>query len=493
MTAGRDGGVRPHRRQFVLGPEPVAPNADWIAEPFGDGLVLSRCPELRAARGRDAEGEAWVLLGLAVATADDAPDPVEALRRVRTRDVPELTWDWCGRWLLLGRELALTDASALLGLLWRRDRRGRLWLSSSPALVARAGGEPAAVADPRRLAHGRGVAWFPPPATRFEGVSRLLPSQALDLRASRPRPRALLTREESEAGIGTALDRLAAAVGATIRNLRRATGGPVWLGLTAGADSRAVLAAAVAAGAEIRPYTRLTPRMPVADRATPPFLAAAAGYPHRLVVDGPVPPDRRALLEAHAAGSVSEGDALPFLSGVRDDLDGVLIGGNGLEVASGYYRGVGLPHEPPSPGAGAAAFLASQNEPPASPAAAGVEAWLDWARRHPAEGLDWRDRLFFEQRQAGWLAAKEQVYDMQPGLRAPIVNCARLRARILALPERYRAAKNLQRDMVARFAPELARWPVNPPDRAFLLSHPGAVLRRVSRRAAARLRRLPPR
>ena len=348
------------------------------------------------------------------------------------------------------------------------------------------------MADARRLVHERRMSWFPPPLSRFEGLRRLLPSQSLDLATGELIPRALMPEIALGADPEAAMERVAAQLSTALARLSaraEAEGEPVWLGLTAGKDSRAVLALAARAGAQVRPHTRLTPRMSVADRVLPPALARAAGYAHEVHRDRPLEGSREALLEAHAAGAVSVGDAWPFLSGARDALTGVLIGGHVFEVATGVALYRRLPAEEPAPADGVRTVLDLLWEPPGSDATAGVAAWFDWARRTPVAHLDWRDRLYLEQRHGGWFADKEQVFDMQDVARVPLLNCAATTALMLGLDRAFRASGGPQRALVALAAPALARFPVNPPDRRFLASHPGAVLRRRAHGLGVRLGR----
>ena len=486
MTAA---GIRAHRRQFVLAPWPVRAGSDWVSRELARGRVLSRCPELPLREARDAAGGLWVLLGHAAATDRTRSDPPADLVGVPHDQVSLRAQDWAGRWLLIGPELALPDAGALLGCLYGRADSGALVVTSSPALGRDVGRVvPRPVEDPRRLEHERGVSWFPPPRTRFQGLRRLFPSQALDLASGEPVARPPMPPIEPEAEAEAVVRRIASALSATLDRIGRSDSGSVWLGLTGGGDSRAVLALAARAGARIRPHTRITPRMSVADRVLPPRLAAAAGYGHETWRDVAVSGSRRGLLEAHAAGSVSEGDALPFLAGARDGLAGVLVGGHGFEVATGFADWRRLPAEPPEPAEGARALARFLGEPEGSAAEAGLAEWLAWAHATPIAHLDWRDRLYLEQRHAGWFAAKEQVYDMQDVVRIPLLNCAAVHAAMLSLPEAYRSAGRLQADLVALCAPALARHPVNPPDARFLLSHPHAVARRRANRLGRRVR-----
>lgn len=485
--------VRLHRRQFVLGPEPALARPDWITEIHGADRIFSRCPELRTVKITDRLNNPWLLLGLAVEIDPSKPAPADAVRAADPTQIDDIVHGWSGRWLLIGPDRILSDASALLGCLYCRDRDDKLWISTSARLLIDHGlGGEADLCDSRQLVHERGISWFPPPFTRFAPIQRLLPSQGLDPRSGETKPRALMPVITTEAPVEDTMAWLETALTTAIVRLRNSEEQKLWLGLTAGYDSRLMLALAVQAGVALTAYTRLTPRMSLADRILPPQLALSVGYEHRTFIDRTPPSDRRALVAEHAAGSISAGDALPLLKGTRDTLTGISFGGHGFALASGFWNWRNLPEAMPEPAVVADRFFELAREPAGSPARQGIEAWAGWARQTAQAGLDWRDRLFIEQRQAGWLAAKEQAFDMQRLERWPILNCGAIYAKLLSLPAPSREGSNLQAMMVSRLAQALGRFAYNPGDMTFLGQHPRLVLGKLGYRFRKRLERATP-
>ena len=207
--------------------------------------------------------------------------------------------------------------------------------------------------------------------------------------------------------------------------------------------------------------------MSVADRVLPPKLAQELGFEHVFVQSGEREPLRRDLVLDHCAGHVSDGDAEPFLSGVRDSLTGISFGGHGFALASGFWKLRTLPAHCEDPEVGSQHLARLFGEPLNSTATAGVREWLEWALQHPQQNLDWRDRFFIEQRQAGWLSSKEQLYDLGVLDRFPVLNAARTYAFLLGLEPSQRHGSVVQAELIRRVAPELLRYPFNPPDRHF--------------------------
>ncbi len=490
-----DPGHRLHRRQFVIGhrPRPEVGSVGWSITPLANGLVLSHCDQLRVASCCDTDGVQWVLIGLATQTRADGLDPLDDVAGSTTAEVPKAYESWAGRWALIGDGELHLDATAQLTCHWLIDDDGRTWASSSPAIAADL--VPERTVTGRDLRYERGLSWVVPPVGTVEGVRRLLPSQVLDLSTGTTRWRRLIVAQD-ELGLGpdpsgSAMSGFIEALGQAMGRLP--AGQPRHLGLTAGADSRLVLAAAVAAGLDIGLHTRLAARMSVADRVLPPRLAAAVGLEHQYLRPGPTDPARLALARTHSAGHVADGDALPFVQGVRDHLRGIELGGQGLGV--GKVKNRMLPAEIDDPDRLATAIADQAGEPAASPNRAALAVWLTAVAEHeasqrPADRIDWRDRIYLEQRTAGWQAAKEQVYDLNRHERFFPINGARTIGLLLAIDPGRRASGQHRRDLIELAEPRLLAEPFNPPGSRFpRRTQLGHVLAVDRRGLAERIRR----
>lgn len=458
-------GLRLHRRQFVWGPEPYAVYDDWIQERLGGGW-LSRCPDLRCASVEGLDGMQWRLLGMAVETDPNAPSPPEQLQSAPAACVGDRYWTWAGRWMLLGGDEVHLDASGLLGCFHGRDGDGRPWASTSPALLGHILGDetprpPASL----EFTYERGLAWAVPPRSRFAGIGRLLPSAVLNLRSGETAPRALLPPIEPNRPYEATLDQLVASLQTALRRLPTLES-PLWLSLSAGFDSRVMLAAAESSGVSYVPFSYISARMSAADRLLPARITSRLG--RELLVLRPgvrrrgLERQRLDLVREHSAGHVSVGDAQPLLRRARDRLAGVSAGGWALGVGKALYRRA-LPDLLPAAGDVVAQLARRLGEPGTSPAVPALAEWLAWAAATPQPHLDWRDRFHLEQRLAGWQSSKEQVYDLQRLERFPAVNSGRVYSLMLGLNEHDRRERRHLPDLVERMCPELAGIPANPP------------------------------
>ncbi|WP_421655575.1 hypothetical protein [Leptothermofonsia sp. ETS-13] len=458
--------IRPHRRQFILGSQPVKVYPDWHTWQLEDSIWLSHCPDLRVGWVTDAEGNRWVLLGLAIESLSDRQMPLNEIARTPTAQVLDLYSSWAGRWVLVGQGQVHMDASGLLGCFYG-FLGDQLWVSSSPALlVPILHPHTSPIADPRCLQYEVGISWYTPPRSRFEGMQRLLASQILDLNIHSVQPRPLMPPIDPSRGYEETLDWVQQSLVTTLKRLADVES-QLWLGLTAGYDSRLMLALCHYAGIQVQPFTRVAARMSVADRVLPPKLAHACGYKHHFFHGAPRQPERKQLVVDHTAGHISDGDAEPFLKGVRDGISGIFFGGHGFAIASGFASLRRLPATIEEAATTAKQIAQLFQEPSGSTATAGLQAWLEWVLNYPQAHLDWRDRFFIEQRQAGWLSSKEQLYDLNQLERFPILNAARNYALLLGLQERDRLGSLVQVELIQRVAPELLQYPFNPTDLQF--------------------------
>jgi hypothetical protein len=453
-----------HRRQLVVGPDRFEAVPGWTSLRVDAATVVSHCPELRVLSVEDRDGARWALAGLAVQTVANAPDPIEQIARHPTDRVPALVHDWAGRWLLIGNGEVHLDASGLLGCFYGSDEHRRTWGSSSPALIARAladGQEPEAAK--RELHYDQGLSWYLPPRSGFIGVRRLLPSQVLELHSGSPRARTLLPAIEPDRGYERSLQLLGEALTTAMGRLPRAA--RLWVALSAGLDSRAVLAATIRARTPFAPFTYVSARTSAADLMIPPRLARAVGAELCLIRVGArarrrLARERLGPAMAHCAEHVSRGDAEPVLHGVRDRLLGISAGGWGFGV--GKATGRKLPGVIEDPARDANRIATSLGEPPGSTAVDGLSEWLQWVVETPQEHLDWRDRFYIEQRMGGWQSSKEQLHDMIALERFPPINSGRCYALMLEVDEAARAEQRHQEDLVRRLCPALAEFPANP-------------------------------
>jgi hypothetical protein len=458
-----------HQKQFVLGPLPVRVRPEWECLQIADDLILSLCPKLRIARLRSKDGRDYYLLGLAV-RADVAGASIEAaFSSKHSSEVEEWTGYWAGKWALVAAERCWQDAAGLLGVCYRRIGSD-VWISSSPAIL---GGYLPNVAPAARLpwhvAHEKGMDWIPAPLTTRENVFKLLALRTLEPRTGVIRP----VRFDAAKGTHVKdVPLVAATLHAIMGNWAQLEFRERKIGLTAGFDTRTVLAAAVAANADCQAFTDVHELLASPDHDLPPRLAARVGIGHRLENDRGTPPEdvraREAAIIAHMDRAIFHPTAAMCASGRADhmhDAGLTIAAGHGFEIGrcaqwARFFR-AGLTEKTPTSGGLLRAFFSSRPKP--------LSLWTDametWKRSLSdpiALDLDWRDRFYLEQRFGAWASTVQRTLDVLDGNFFYPANCLWLDHLMLRFSPRERRAGFAQQAAIGLLAPALLEFPFNP-------------------------------
>jgi hypothetical protein len=471
--------MRQHQRQFIIGPEPLKVYPDWQFEKVQGGGILSHCPKLPVQTVVSRDGSEYILIGLAVQTDASRPSPVEELAK-SPACAADLTFSWAGRWALVANGTLQTDATGMLGCLYTGNGTGQPKVSSSAALLRTPQTE---AFDDRVLGHGVGVEWYVAPFTRYKGIRRLLPSQQLDLKTGKIIAKRLfrpvqLTYEQ-------ALEQVADTLVTAITSLGK-TSESLWLPLTAGFDSRLLLAATLRAGVKVRCYTQWYRNMSHADLTLPPRLAALAGFEHVLLKPGKYDRSTEAIFAAHTSEQSADRDKEFICLGQWDHFHetDIILRGTGIEIgcprASRFHFSVSRESPWKVPAVNQVLVEYTHNAIGATgPLGYALQEWRAWTEITEHPEIDWRDRFYIEQRLGTWASSTEQALDLSPCTRVPLASCGRYMSGILQIPETIRNESAHQVELIRRMAPGLLAYPFNPKDP--LICRIPRALRRRSR------------
>ncbi|HSP60029.1 MAG TPA: hypothetical protein VLO09_03125 [Ornithinimicrobium sp.] len=460
------------RRQFLLTRTPVQAPPGFHHQVHADWHLYT-CPGLPTLRATGPAGRPRVLLGVATGTAPGAGDPGHQLRTLGPTELEPAYRSWSGRWVLLDGSEIHQDALGMLPVLHRRDR-----VASAPPLVA-----PGAAPPDLGLRTEHMMPYLPGPQTGLDGVLRLLPGQVLDLRTGSTRPRALVAPQEvGEDRAEDVLERLGELLLAAVRGAAEV--GPLVVPLTAGYDSRLALAASVRLGLRPRLVTQLHPGMSTADRRSPAVMAQRLGLVHEAVRPGPRDRGKGRLYDEQVGGLIRETDRTFFERGQFDCFSAgdVLLRGVAFDGtrAAMQERLADAPLD-------AAVFAVALGATPVQQRA--LAEWVRTVRADP-QGMSVHDRFWLDQKCASYAATTELALDLV-GVHSVLPgNSADYQAAALSLPWTWRRASRHHTELVARWAPQIADIPYNPPlTRVDRWRRLGGTARRRGRSLAARLRR----
>lgn len=436
------------RRQFVIARRPLAIDASWKARALADGWVLSYQDELALSERREPDGRTVLVLGNAYCL--DALDD-----------------GGCGRYALLDWPHVTTDrGAATLAIFYGGEAGDRVVASSARLAAAVLRGESAGPLTPlpdirQELRHPSLMGYLPSPGSRFREVRRLMRDQRLDVRTGvvdrlpSPLPPAASEREAADAVAGE-LTRFA-------RELRDRTPGRIHLQLTAGLDSRTLLAAFHAAGLPFETVTFRTPFKPDEDAAVAGSLARALGVRHSVIdVQTPLDPGARQTYLLQTSGGINgadlkvlfPGDSYRFL-----EAGDAMVGGLGFEVGRQYFReafgGLTL-----GTATGAEIWRRLAGEP-GGELAGFLDRWLDWRRQDPYP-FTLAASFYLDQRLGAWAATLMSGFDLLPGLTLHPATGSRIMAAMLSPEIEAQIDGRLQRDVIGALAPGLLRYPLNP-------------------------------
>lgn len=470
MTAGAGTAGLLFRRQFILGPRPSGLLLDWKGWSVASRFTLESHPDLPVVQARDARAEltlagtildpdhpsrsdADVLIDLLPAAGDER-GLLEELRRMG------------GRWILVvagDRPPTLFhDACGLRQVVFATEPDG-VWCASQPGLLARElslAPDPAAAAFLSSLyVRSYPEFWWPGTSTPFAAVSQLLPNHALELTTGRVRrywPTSPRRRVSLTDGTERAARLLAGIVAAA------AGRGGLAIGLTAGVDSRAVLAAARPFAGDVFVYTMTGPVPGMVDRdaAVAERLAARVGLAHhRISCPSVMDPALAGLYRASTSTPHEAWEAT--VSGLfrAYPADRVALTGNCSEISRRGFRRI-RPVD--------VAGLARLENMVASPFARDrIGAWLREAELVP-NALDYLlvDLYYWENRMGRWLASTHQEFDLVHETLAPF-NCRAIAEALLGLDiaDRDPPASRAHKRIVELLWPDLLAEPFNPMSR----------------------------
>jgi len=298
--------------------------------------------------------------------------------------------------------------------------------------------------------------FFPPPLTGDARVARLLPNHFLDVAARcavRHWPDRPLERVADPAGVDALLAEIVAVLATNVRAL--AAGSRPYLSLTAGRDSRMLLACSREVQEQTSCFTFDDPRDtgPI-DVAVARQLAEHHGLAHEIVPLAPVSGDTEREYLARIGFAGHPGKARDFLQAARRHLDlrRPWLVGFGGEIGRAYYwrRGDAARNEL-EPGE----LLRRTNLPASAPFADAMRRWLE---NVPTTDLFERlDLLYLELRMGAW-AAPHLYGAAFPEVVAPLSH-RRLVQAMLRLPAAYRREQRLARDVIRRTWPALLEHP----------------------------------
>lgn len=459
-----------YRRQFFLGVDDLPGFPKWNRQEIAGKHRLCAHPDLPVTHS-EMQGKSLTLLGYIL--DPDSPSAndrqiVEGLlgRFAKGSDLPSLTYRMGGRWVIIAHDGEKTvlfhDATGLRQIYYFRTGRQETVCASQPGLIAETF---KILPDPQAIEYikSRGgsdseVYWMPGDASQYQGVRAVLPNHRLDLNdgeVTRYWPNdGHLQSISLDQGVTQAIGLLRGLLESARRRY------PLSIAMTAGWDSRLMLALAKDAKADLYCYTLTYPDLSERSRDiwVPAKLLKNINLAHH-IIKYPELIDRSfkaifkrnssALHEAYCADAQALFDCYPS--------DRMCVTGDVAEIVKCYYRIAGGSRSKFS-----AAELASISKVGQHKFAINAfESWLSKITGDEQIGL--LDLFCWEQTAGRWHAQIRAEYDIAQESFAPL-NCRKLLETMLSVGEQYRVAPDNQlfRRIISALWSELLLVPINP-------------------------------
>lgn len=459
--------------QFLLGLGAGSRIQGWQDVPIANGFSLAVHPELACVQVQ-AAGKELTLVGNILDPLAPQADNHAIVRGLldqftHRQALIAATARYGGRWLIIGAEgeqcFLFHDALGLRQVFFSDPAvTGAVWAMSQPGMARDVLGMEL---DTDATAFMHSYAFrihaehrWPGEASPIRGLKHLLPNHWLDLRSGashRYWPAGTLQRMSA----AEAIDRLARLLPGMVE--AAAARFDLALGLTAGLDSRLVLAAARRAKDGISFITVRQGKAPDdhVDLVVPERLLARLGLPHE-VIRAPhtkTPEFSHAFKRAVYLAHDNYGpDAEAILK--QFGRNKAALTGSGAEVGRCSFREY-LPRggrEPITP-----VHLSKLQHMGEEPfALRHFERWLEDARQR--HGIHVLDLFEWEQGHGNWLAMTQLEFDIAWKEIITPYNCREILETLLAVPERQRCAPKyrLFEDLIRKLWPEVLSEPINP-------------------------------
>lgn len=403
---------------------------------------------------KDLKGRTYWILGNVFCCDVLGKNVEHSIASFDGKDLNELVKNWTGRWLLISENEIQTDATGLMSVFFTI---GKDWcISSSLALIGVVMGK-----RPSQKVANQGLTWQLLPETLIDGVKCLLCTQKIKISEG------LISvifnpwiKDCSNLSTNEKVCEIASILKIAIANIEKFSGRDIWIALTAGKDSRLVLAAALAANIKFATYTAKHDNISSADSTYPIKIAKELGFSHKFIKANRTLQTKIEEYEMFTAGNSRGVDMLFYARGQFNKIpsNAVVIRGGLFEAGQLYARkiagselnsfrdGIGCYYQ---------SILVNKKQSEA------FTEWLSYVNDNPIPFLDIRDRMYIEQRVGGWVAAIEQSLDLNEWQSIQIANSRSMLSILLSATVEERNNLSLSYDTISLLKPELCKYIFN--------------------------------
>ena len=438
------------RRQFIIMREPLKRD-DFLHLDLACGLVLSYHRDLKVQTKEDN-----VLLGYAFSCTKENIDLANAENEMK---------EWAGRSILITKEALYMDVCGTLGCNYTISAQYGFCISSSLHLLKLLLNQKNISNYKIKYGDGNGAFdYYPIPYTPLDGIKRLLPSQYIDLSAKNDPIRVLpnwLCRRYKDKSRCWIRNEIIKALCRELKNIQDEFDDEIWITLTGGVDSRTNFAVAQYSGIKFHTYTALRDNLAEWDRVLPLKICKKYHRTHYYIDDTVVPHENRIQdFDEHCCGYNVGTERQQYIAAsdvpIKDNA--IVLWGTVWEVYNKSYcwrfkDTSDIEERLLEINRNCDNIVKRSNIHKLS-----LREWLIYCEKHPSPDLNWRERIYIEQRIGGWLSASSLGIDMLDSVRIAPVNCQKILELLLSLdvpPD----DKEIQKEIINYCCPKLKKIP----------------------------------
>lgn len=462
--------ISPFYNQFILGPRPVEGLFGWQQFQLWDTYYLMAHPSLSVEKAENEKAAAYLIgymLDPEYPHAKASADILKSLidRASEGMDIFEAIEPLGGRWVLIFKTpqtLKLVHDAAGLRQVYYTDvgQTGELWCASQPKHIARACAlnmDQEAVDFIKWFQDKNAEFWWPGDSSPYSSIKRLLPNHYLDLKSgqfSRFWPK---QNRESRP-----LDEAVTEISETLTRMMQSAAArfDLAVAMSAGWDSRLMLAACKPIARKLRYYTIKLPPMEMThtDIEIPTKLLAKLGLAHDLIeTRTPVSPQFGDIFNQQVPFAHQKTKAPMYTILNYYNRQRVGATGNVSEVARCYYRRP----DPPTQAA-TTEYLVEVTGVDHPFARKQFGRWLQAMENW--QQYSYLDLFQWEEKHGSWLAQKYLEFDTAWSDIFTPYNNRKLLMNMLAVDEchRRRPSYTLYKHLIMKMWPVLLSYPINP-------------------------------
>ncbi|MBK6850290.1 MAG: hypothetical protein IPG93_01440 [Burkholderiales bacterium] len=462
------------RRQFALGKTACSEFIDPVLTAIGDRWIVTSHRELEVTQVTEAD-RSITLIGFALDGNQPAASNHDLLQQLLAHGGPvsgliAQTSTWGGRWAVIAHS---SDSS----LIWNDATAQRPVYYALPA-IGQSGDGLVCAAEPGLLAHSHKfqksaaavdfvrsrevsdfeVYWMPGDVTVYDEVRALLPNHCLDLRSGAVRrfwPTSAVAPVDYDTAVAESVRLLRGQLEAAQRRFKLS------ISMTAGWDSRMMLALCKPAVGDLHAFTLAYPNQPrdTRDVAVPARLLARLGMKHDIydyprVIDESLRDIIRSNNDSVAKGYCADTQAIFE----QHPTERVCVTGDVAEIVKCHWRLPGRTDRDVT-AEELMGLLKIGNHPFL------LDAMRRWLQQAGTPAISLCDLFCWEQMAGRWQSQIRAEYDVAQDSFAPL-NCRSLLVLMLGVAEDKRRSPEFVffRDVIQALWPETLAEPINPPE-----------------------------